>query len=157
MASNPEAPGKSNLLAGAGHPYVLARLDLLHRDRGIEHHRLGRRRGLDRRGLTGIASRPKHDTQNQQAVTARGIHEFMAARRYSLYPHPANLFLLNLAPAQTPASATSHTRPARRKKVFIPHCVSGSIFFYKVKNISGIVDKVGLGDPAAWPVYRDTL
>ena len=92
-----------------------------------------------------------------RAVTARGIHEFMAARRYSLYPHPATLFLLNLAPAQTPASATSHTRPARHKKVFIPYCVSGSIFFYKVKNISGIVDKVGLGDPAAWPVYRDTL
>ena len=32
-----------------------------------------------------------------------------------------------------------------------------SIFFHQMKYIAGIVDKVGLGDPAAWPVYRDTL
>ena len=33
-------------------------------------------------GLAGIAPRPKHDTQNQQAVTAQGIHKSPARREY---------------------------------------------------------------------------
>lgn len=33
-------------------------------------------------GLAGIAPRPKHDTQNQQAVTAQGIHKSPGRREY---------------------------------------------------------------------------
>jgi hypothetical protein len=32
-----------------------------------------------------------------------------------------------------------------------------SIFFHQMKNGPGIIQKIGLGDPAAWPIYRDTL
>ena len=77
---HPETPREGDELAGAGHPRELARLERLHRDRGVEHHRLGHRRG--RGGLAGIAPRPKHDTQTQQAVTAQGIHKSPARREY---------------------------------------------------------------------------
>ena len=45
VGSHPETPREGDELAGAGHPRELARLERLHRDRGVEHHRLGHRRG----------------------------------------------------------------------------------------------------------------